>query len=345
MANLFDEIGVVEEADWCNATTTQDQCSAHGSGGALGTASTPCHRVGKWALCNICQLPNATYYPNETFSSYWDTLWGHTPTGLAYDANPEGFALGLIKFAHILPFFTGIILMCMISYRLEVLQSRIGNNGILFLNLSIMSQAIGDMVEYASHDILQEWNMCYDSSSSTIFLFFYIFNGGGNALMAYGLRKKGTSFFRKFTFSLDGLNLVFDWLFIVFIMLIPVGWFNPYGWTFFRFFHGNEINNYRGRSVAGEVFVKIASLTSIPIIFRIWTNLGPTNKVYGKFLLLAVAAALSPLVGVAVDSVMVKSPYQSWHSILAFCIHDLRRVSSCAGKETCGIDWRERTPD
>jgi len=322
MTDLYNETGAVEDAgDWCHANTTHQECVAHGNGGALDTGNTPCHRVGIWALCNICQLPDATYYgsSNVTFSSYWDTLWGHEPTGLPYDENPEGFALLLIKAAHLMPFLTGIAYMCMIAYRMETLQSRIGNFGILCLNLSLMGLAIGDMVEWASHDLLQEWNMCYDSSSSTIFLFFYIFNGGGCALWAIGLRKKGTSFFRKFTFSLDGLSLLVDWLFIVFILLIPVAWYNPYGWTFpFRFFNGTELNHYRGRTVAGSVFVKIASLTSFAQVGRIFTNLGPTDRFDGKYLLLSMAAAFLPLVGVAVDTVMVKSPYQLLHSVLAF---------------------------
>jgi len=307
------------ETEWCNETTSQEQCIAHGNGGALGTGNTPCHRAGKWALCNICELPNATYYPNTKFPSFWDTLFGHTPTGHAVDANPTGFALTFIKFNHILPFITGFVLMWMISYKLETLQSRIGNNGVFYLNLAIVFWSISDMCEFANHELLLDWNMCYDTSSNVTFLFFYIFNGGGNALLALGLRKKGTSFFRKLTFSLDGLNLVFDWLLIIVMILVPIAWYNPHGWKFpFRYFHGNSLNQYKGRSVAGSAFIYISSLSAFAVVGRIWINLGPIiPKVYGKYFLLSIVAAFSPLVGVFIDVVMVKSPYQWWHGLLA----------------------------
>ena len=209
----------------------------------------------------------------------------------------------------------------MISYKLETLQSRIGNKGVFYLNLSICFLSISDMCEFANHELLQDWNMCFDSSSNITFLFFYLSNGYGNALLAFGLRKKGTSFFRKLTRSLDGLNL--DWLLIVVMILVPIGWYNPYGWSFpFRYFNGNELNHYKGRSVAGTAFVYISSLSAFAIFVRIWINLGPNNTVNGilfdkKYILLSFVAAFSPLVGVAIDTVMVKSPYQWWHGLLA----------------------------
>ena len=114
-------------------------------------------------------------------------------------------------------------------------------------------------------------------------------------------------FFWKFTFSLDGLNLVVDWLFIIFNILIPIVWFYSYGWTFpFQFFHRNELNNYCGRSVAGSIFVGITSSTAFAQVGRIWINLGPTYKVYGKYLVLAFLAAFSPPGGIAID--------RSWRS-------------------------------
>jgi len=318
MTSFLEEIAAVGKTDWCNATTTAQECVAHGNGGASDNGNSPCHRAGKWALCNICELPSATYYPNESYPSFWDKLFGHTPTDLPFDPSPHGFAKGFIIFNHILPFITTIIVMWAISYKVETLQNRIGNDGIFFLNLGMCFLAISSMCEFANHELLMDWNMCFDSSSNITYLLFYIFNCSGNTLVAFGLRKKGTSLFRKFTFSLDGLTLLIDWFLVVCNILIPIGWFNPYGWTIpFRFFNGTKLNRFKGRPISAGIFIPVASFAATLELGRIWTNLGPTNKTYGRYLLLAFLTAFSPILGVGIDVVMTRSPYQWWHGLLA----------------------------
>jgi len=307
-----------DDSDWCNVSTTSDTCVSHGIGGVDNKGSTPCHRAGQWALCNICELPSK----GDSTHLDWD------PTGALVDPAPTGISKAFIIFNHILPFVTTVMVMCAVFYKLDVINDRLGRLGGCLINLGICFLAISSMCEFANHALLMNWNMCYDSSDNPVYLFFYIFNCGGNTLVALGLRKKGTPWLRPAWKHValkdrlyDGLSMVCDLLLIFFNLTIPFGWYNPMGLftPYTRHFSGNELNHYRGRPVAAAIFIPVACFSAFMQWGRIYTNLGPTKdrKFDWRYFGLAFATAFCPIFGVLIDLVMTKSPNQWWHGLLA----------------------------
>lgn len=308
---MFDE----GSEDWCNNSTTSETCVSHGIGGVGNKGSTPCHRAGHWALCNICDLP-------EKGDATW---WDWDPTGDLVDPDPIGISKAFIIFNHILPFVTTVMVMGVIFYKLDVINDRLGKLGSCLLNLGICFLAISSMCEFANHALLMKWNMCYDSSDNPVYLLFYIFNCGGNTLVALGLRKKGTPWVRpawkhhdlKDRFF-DCISMALDLIAIFFNLTIPFGWYNPLGLftPYTRLFNGTELNNYRGRPVAAAIFIPVACFSALMQMGRIYTNLGPTDRKL-RYAGLAFATAFSPIFGVLIDLKMTKSPNQWWHGLLA----------------------------
>ena len=346
-----------DNLDWCNTTTTNNTCISHGIGGVGNKGSTPCHRAGQWALCNICDLPTS---PDE--GKFWDRLLDRDPTGKLYDPSPNGLSKAFIVFNHILPFVTTIMVMCAVFYKLDVLNERIGKLGGCLINLGICFLAISSMCEFVNHALLMDWNMCYDSSDNPTYLLFYIFNCGGNSLVALGLRKKGTPWLRpvwkhkelKDVLS-DSLSMVSDLGLIFFNLTILPSWYNPGGYLNFytQHFKGNEHNHFQGRPVAAAIFIPVACFSALMQMVRIYTNLGPTDQ-HKRYAGLAFATAFSPIMGVVIDVLMTKSPNQWWHGLLALafglnevflfvCV--LYAVPLVRGRPCCGTtNGGERTP-
>merc|ERR1712224_666462 len=117
----------------------------------------------------------------------------------------------------------------------------------------------------------------------------------------------GTSFFRTFTFSFDGLNLIVDWILIVLNLLVIPTWAQ------------------KGRVGCYYLFIPTQALAGVFEAIRIWKNLGPENAMFsypdgvwygtGAFLM----EFLSVFLSIQVVDHMYLSGKQWQHGVLAIC--------------------------
>ena len=268
--------------EWCNAETTHDTCILHGLGGVEGGGKTPCRLSPPFPICNLCD-----------------------PADPGYAVDPKGLELFFVGLMHIVPFITTAMVTAAFFYNLDAIKSRIGNTGCGLFNMGICFLALGSLCEFANHALIMNWNMCYDTSDNIMYLVFYVTLSLGNTLLTFGLREDGTSFLRKMTFSLDGLNALVDWILIALNLIIIPVWMA------------------KGRVGDYYLFIPTQVVAGCFEFIRIWKNLGPQDmwsdegRKYG--ILAFVMEFLSVFLSIVINGKMYVTGEQWQHGLLAIC--------------------------
>lgn len=246
----------------------------------------PTNRYGIWDGRGNMDNPMCRY----TEPLYLCSLCGdNTP------ADPVGLVLNLVKFAHFLAFVAPIFMLVCIYLRLDVIKKRVYSPLGLILASAIFEAA--SMAEYASHTFTMGWNACYDTADTPMKMYFYLFTSVGFTGLTMSYRKKDNPLFRA---PSSGAGI---WIWVVFItdwFLILVSVTSSLVYTNF------------GKKLAMLTFITVQSFSALVGIFRIWKNLGPSQKL----LYWGAASQLMSICGVVVNIVMQRTGAHWKHGLL-----------------------------